>query len=94
VTECKHAASLLALVTINFVSALAKAFSAAWPGADFGSALTSISCGESGMRYVDSAQGSRQRHRSVAMTLERFEIGNTIMSVAGLMHIDDRLHFY
>jgi len=25
------------------------------------------------------------------MTLERFEIGNTIMSVAGLMHIDYRL---
>jgi hypothetical protein len=26
------------------------------------------------------------------MTLERFEIGNTIVSVAGLMHIDYRLH--
>jgi hypothetical protein len=51
---------------------------------------TSISSGELGMRYVDSAQGFRQRHRSVAMTLERFEIGNTIMSVAGLMHIDYR----
>jgi len=25
------------------------------------------------------------------MTLERFEIGNTIVSVAGLMHIDYRL---